>query len=352
MKLRAILLAFGLLAMLPVSSAHAVAATDVFVYEAYAFRSIIDDDDLFIVFRYELPVSIADATTDAWCLELNDTTGCDAEPAAPTDPTSLQPGSVIGTIYSDGYGGTLIDQINLKRIDHAIGGLYLDAGHSITWGNAVTQICVESSTSLYTSPTHECLFPTWSAAANVKQDQLDSLEALMKGPAGPMITLESARLLADNSLVNGVNLITPAGQVFALEALSFMDRIIPGAFQIGAGSTITGAVATPTGDSDIQVMIDATAAASGVTEDLENVAQQYLGISGPTMSIAGWFMAGVLLGGIMWAFTKSQPLMLLGALTPLTWGIWTRGPTFAVIAAMITVFATLGSWYFVRKAPQ
>ena len=198
MTLRAILIALVLVAITPVSSAFAVAATDVFIYEAYAFRSILEDDDLFIVFRYELPISIADATTDAWCLELNDSDGCDATPARPTNPTSLLAGSAIVTIYSDGYGGTPVELINLKRVDHAIWGLYVDAGHSISWDNGQTEVCIEASTSLYTSPTHECAFPAWASAANVQQDQLDALEVVMKGPAGPMINLEAARLEADN----------------------------------------------------------------------------------------------------------------------------------------------------------
>ncbi len=336
---------------MPVSTASAVAATPVFAYEAYAFRSIVATDDLFIVIRYELPVSTLASTTDAWCLELNDSDGCDADPASPTDPTSLVPGAAIASLYSAGYGGVPTDQVALNRIDHALTGIYVDAGHSITFGNPTTQVCIESSTT-YTSPTYDCVYPVWSAAANTELDQRNDLSALMSGPTGPMIALESARLQSDNTYVNGVNLITPAGQIFALEALSFMDRIIPDAFQLGAGSSITAAIATPASDSKIQISIDATAEASGLTQDLENVGQQYLGLSGPTTALGGTILAALAYGGLLFALTKSQPLAVFGFLTPFTWAMWMRAPTFSVIAAMITVFATLGAWYFIRKAPQ
>ncbi len=359
MKLKALLLAILLSTFMPMPSAFAVAATDVFAYEAYAFRSIVATDDLFIVMRYELPISTVDTTTDAWCLELNDSTGCDADPAAPTDPTSLVRGVASATIYENGYGTAApTEQVTLNRIGHALAGIYIDAGNPITdpdtgtWGTSgVTEVCIESSTTLYTSPTHECTFPVWSAAANTQIDQRDSLAVLMAGPSGPMVNLESARLEPDNTYINGINLITPTGSVFALEAFSFMDRIIPSAFQLGASDSVVTAIATPSSESAIQQSIDATAVASGITQDIENVAQQYIGTSGPTLAIAGIFLGSVVLGGMMWSFTKSQPLAILGFLSPLTWGMWLRAPTFAVIATMIVVFATLGTWYFIRKAP-
>ncbi len=356
MKLRALLLALVLAAIMPGSNALAHtpthAAVDVFAYEAYAFRSIVATDDLFIVMRYELPISTAVSTNDAWCAELNDADACDGDPAAPTDPTSLVRGSAFATLYSDGYGGTLVEQVTLTRIDHALTGIYVDAGHSITFGNAVTQVCIESSTTLFTSPTVECLSLVWSAATNTEQGQRDDLAAVMAGPTGPMVNLQSARLQSANTYISGVNLITPAGQVFALEAMSFMDRIIPNAFQLSAGPSITTAIATPSSDSDIQQMLDATAVASGITQDLENVGQQYLGLSGATTALTATLVVAFGLGGLMWSLTKSPALAILGTLTPLTWAMWVRAPTFAVIAAMIAVFATLGTWYFIRKAPQ
>ena len=173
----------------------------------------------------------------------------------------------------------------------------------------------------------------------------------MAGPTGPMVNLESVRLQPNNTYLNGVNLISPTGAVFALEAFSFMDRIIPGAFQLGAGDSIVTAIATPSSESNLQQSIDATAVASGITQDLENVGQQYLGLSGPTTAMIGTMIMAVGLGGLLWGITKSQPLGILGFLSPVTWFMWVRAPTFAVLATLIVVLATLATWYFIRKAP-
>lgn len=340
---------------------NAQTAPGVDISEAYVFRNISTDEtitsantegDLFVIARVELPDSTATATADEWCLFLNDQAGCTDTPADPSFPASLLEGHVFITLYESGAGTTLTQQATVKRIGHGLAGLYIDAGHSVAFGNAATIVCVEPSSTFFSVITPDCIFPTWISGDGSQSDQLARLTELIKGPGGPVSNLEAVMLAPPGWLVNSVGLVTPTGATYVADALRFMQRIIPDAYQVGSSPAVTSAIATPAGESNFQVMIDATATASGLTDNLETMAQTYIGISGGAFAMFISSLIGLVAAGLIYNSTKSSTLAMSGFLSPLMVGLWMRGPTFAVMAGMVVIFGTLGAWYLVRKAPE
>jgi len=340
---------------------NAQTAPAVDISEAYVFRNISTDEtitsantegDLFVIARVQLPDSTASATIDAWCSYLNDQAGCVDIPADPTFPASLLEGHAFITMYESGVGTTLTQQATVKRIGHGLAGLYMDAGHTVAFGNAATQVCIESSSSFFTVTSSDCIYPTWISGDGSQSDQLARLTELIKGPGGPVANLESVMLAPPGWLVNSVGLITPTGATYVADALRFMQRIVPDAYQVGSSPAVTSAIAIPSSESNFQQMIDATATASGVTTNIDNVAQTYIGISGGAFAMFLSSMIGLVAGGLVFNATKNATLAMSGFLSPLMVGLWMRGPTFAVMAGMVVIFGTLAAWYLVRKAPE
>ena len=340
---------------------NAQTAPAVDISEAYVFRNISTDEaitsantegDLFVLARVQLPDSTATATADEWCLYLNDQAGCADTPADPSFPASLLEGHVFITLYESGAGTTLTQQATVKRIGHGLAGLYIDAGHTVAFGNAATIVCVESSSSFFTVTSTDCIYSTWISGDGSQSDQLARLTELIKGPGGPVSNLEAVMLAPPGWLVNSVGLITPTGATYVADALRFMQRIVPDAYQVGSSPAVTAAIATPASESNFQQMIDATATASGLSTNMDNVAQTYIGISGGAFAMFLSSMIGLVAAGLIFNATKNSALAMSGFLSPLMVGLWMRGPTFAVMAGMVVIFGTLGAWYMVRKAPE
>lgn len=320
---------------------------------ANCFQNIVEDGDIYCLMRYELPTFVTATpppiSPEAWCAELVDQDGCTADPVEPSNETSLITGAAFVTLYQncgvDCTTGTLESQVRTPRINHALGGAYLAPGHAVTFGDVTVNGCVESSTTLFTVASQDCIPVTWSVATS---DQASQRTALGTQLAGDLVSIESNRNLSLFSYVSN-NLITSAGRILSVEALSVMDQIIPERFQAASFDSQDEAFATPTGSLALQDSLDAKAGAADISTAFDNLGTSVLGISGGAMATILFLMFAVASFAWFHSKTKSLPMATASAVTIATIGMYTRGPTVSVIAVAAVGFGLVGAMFIIGK---
>lgn len=324
----------------------------VFINQVNAYRNLNETGDLFFLIRYELPL-VTPAGGAAWCAQLVNTDGCSLTPPVPVAPFSLRVGTVQLTAYTSFSTAPVVaNAVNVPRIDHALGGIYFSPGHGIDWdtenGGSDVQICVDPSVTLYTPATPDCSAPSWQAGATAvaARSQLES------DIGGIMLNVQIERLYQSGVLVNNKGLITSGGAVLALEALGIMDSLVPNAFQTSTNTTLTAGYTPVAGDSALQSALDADAASSGVLDSVDVVALAWFGMNGSTLATFAYAVLGIALSGYMWTRTKNKELTSMAFLAPLTFGMFHRAPTIAVMFTLIALMVPLTVAWIVRKLPN
>ena len=364
MKLKTLIIFFLLATTLVATPVFSASQTyNVEINEAYVFRNILTDElisnnnegDLFILVRYNLPASSTDlASVDEWCAQVRDNTGCTSTGSIYVDPifpNTINEGVAFATVYKDGIATSITQQEPLKRIGHGLSGIYVDAGHNITFGNASTEVCIESSTAIATPRTQNCLFPTWVGGVGSQSDQKDRLTNLLSGLGSPIKNLESALYMPQFALLSPLGKITPLGSAYTSEALSFMSSIIPGAFQIGAEAVLNSSiVVNPTPDSAFQQELDI--ASKNLTDNLDKVGGAYLGMSGSAFATIFMSIIGIFLAGALYSATNNGYMSLVGFTLPMTIGLYFRAPTISAMFGLIVIMGAFAIWYMIRKVPQ
>ena len=320
---------------------------------ANCFRNIIEDGDIYCLMRYQLPTFVTatppPVSAEAWCAELVDQDGCTSDPVEPTNETSLITGAAFVTLYQncgvDCSTGTLESQVRTPRINHALGGSYLAAGHGVTWGDPTVNGCVESSATLFTVTSRDCLPVIWNAAASDESTQRTELGAAL---VGNLVSIESNRNLSLYSYVSN-NLITRAGRILSVEALSVMDQIIPERFQAASFRSQDTAFATPTGILPLQASLDAKAAAAPISTAFTNLGTSVFGISGGAFATILFVTFAVAAFAWFFAKTKSLPMGTTAAATVAMVGIYTRGPTVSVIAVGAVGIGLVAAMFIIGK---
>lgn len=321
--------------------------------QANCYRNIIESGDLYCLMRYELPTFTTatppPVSAEAWCAELVDKDGCTSDPVEPTNETSLITSAAFVTLYQncgvDCSTGTLESQVRAPRINHALGGAYLAPGHAVTWGDVTVNGCVESSTTLFTTPQRSCVPVTWNVAATDQDSQLAQLGSDL---IGNLVSVQSNRNLALFSYVSN-NLITSAGRVLSVEALSVMDQLIPSRFQAAITSSQDTAFATPTGSLALQTSLDASAAAKDLPGAFDSLGTTVLGISGG--AFATIFFLGLGIAVFIWMNRKTKEFVIpsAGFVTVATVGMYVRGPTISVVAVAAVGFGLVGAMFLIGK---
>ncbi len=194
----ALLVLFMFLA--PGDRVRAAAAPALTALDGLCFENLVQDGDQFCALRFDLPITITQGVSDAWCAELEDETGCDADPAATTDPFSLPRGTAWVTFYTNDRAD-IQDQVIVPRIGFGLGGVYFGPGHGLTFNDATAEICVETAGGpTFDAVVISCIPPSWNGGA----DQDAARTSLEIQIVSQMVTLESERLLPRGALVNGV----------------------------------------------------------------------------------------------------------------------------------------------------
>ena len=326
----------------PASAAPTDPSPQLFQSFAGCYRSIIQDDDLFCVNRYQLPVSDgAAATPEEWCKYLVDQNGCTDSPVNPDSPYSLQSGIAYITMYD---GATLLGQADIPRIGYSLGGVYFPAGHLITWGDTNVMSCVESSATYFTTFEQACVPVTWNTAANTQTDQREQLGIDL---VAAFRDLETANPLIP---VNGYvvnNLINTAGREIALETLNVIDRFLPDTFQTSAVTAITDSYATPTGPLGLQTDVSATAAAFRTSLDGTGAS---FGMSGDAVGMLLFLVLGALAFAAVQRLTAGAiPLALVTFLTVFLAGVPLGAVPVAVASVTILLVFAVGVLFALRR---
>lgn len=310
-------------------------APDLFINHASCYQGIDTAGDLYCLARYELPVSDTDGMTDEWCAELFNTSGCDTTPASPAEPTSLPQNYAFITLYSgctlgDCSSGNLLNVTRMPRIGFSIGGSYVDAGHSITWGDTSVALCVESSPTLYTTQTRDCQNVVWSSADSDQEAQRAALGSDMVTQVFA-VGIEEAR--QTNYYVEN-NLINSTGKPIALEALANADRILD-VFSSGA-TVVDIPEATANAGATVQASIDSSTGNTAAALDGFGTA---VGTSG---EIAGVLISLVITFAVFVAaaaFTRNLLFSLVAAVSFASVLVIFGFLPFQVLAVLIAILA-------------
>ncbi len=256
-----LILSLLFLSNLELISASTHTAPNLFVNHASCYRSIYQSDDLYCLVRYSLPVKITDipVSPEAWCAELVNTNGCIATPVDPIEPTSLEQNTVFISLYDncvadDCSSADLAFFGRLPRIGFSIGGIYLSAGHTITWADIDIGLCVEASPTAFGTTTQDCQIVLWNNDANTQLAQRNLLGADL---TTQLIAVEVEQAQPANTYIER-GLINSNGSVLALEALPGANLIL----DVFASTSLTLVIdATPTpGPLPVQTQIDTSTA--------------------------------------------------------------------------------------------
>ena len=352
-----LILVFVALAMFaPKTSAIGGPAPTLNTNSVNCYRNIIDAGDLYCLIRYELPTFTTGTpppgSPEAWCAELIDQDGCITDPVEPTNETSVIQDAAFVTLYQncgvDCTTGTLEHQGRIPRINHALGGAYLSAGHAVTWDDPTVNGCVESSSTLYTVQSQSCFAVVWHTAATDLESQRTVLGTAL---VGDLRSIESARGLQIGSLVTGSNLVSIAGRELAKEALSVMDQIVPERFQAASAAAIVTGYATPTGDTALQTDLDTTASGTDLVAAFADLGNTLAGLSGGAMATI-MFLAVALIA-FWWLHKRTDEYVIpsFGFVTVAMIGVFVRGPSVSVVAVAAVALSLVGAMFMLRKVP-
>jgi len=322
--------------------------------EATCYQNLVETGDLYCQLRYELPtfttVPPPPATPEAWCAELVDQDGCITDPVEPTNETSLITDAAFVTLYQncgvDCSTGTLENQVRVPRINHALGGAYLSAGHAITFGDTTVNQCVESSASLFSPRSQSCIAVVWNIAPSDTASQRAQYGTDL---VAQLRNIETNRNLALNSYVSN-NLITSGGRILAIEGLSVSDQIAPTRFQAASESSADEAFTTPDGTPlALQASIDANAAVTDIPGAFDSLGSIVFGISGGAMGTLFFLLLGLIFFGWLQVQTKNFVLPTAGLVTVAMTGLFVRSPTVSVLSVAALAFGLVGAMFILRK---
>lgn len=347
---------------------------------AYAWRSILQTDDLLIVAHYELPQQDLTAypiptpvtTSSAWCTYIADQGGCTSSAGAvdPTDPTSLQYGtqSAWFTVCENttaqtgctgeftNASGTLYSQDRAPRIGDGLAGHYFSPGHGITWNSTAVKACIEPSSDWSTTSTPACTGVTFNGKANTQTAQRAQMQTEL---VALLVNVQTARGLVANSYTTG-SYINAAGRVLVLEAYPYMDQVIPDAFQAAAKQAVrTPYTGTPAGVVALETRIAQTATANGFVTKAGRAGAEW-GISGGFWTtLIFMFIGGCAAFAVRkWATSTDGgdskdanvlAVIAFGAITFL--GIFAGGPSLSVVFVTIVILAIPAGWFILSRSP-
>lgn len=322
----AVVLALGLQ---PAFAANPV----IHVSEAHAFRNVLESDDLLVIIRYELPVSDWRSATYMY-----DHTCDDEDDYSDNCWISLYRGVAQHILY-DGPQATGVARAlqTPGRVGHGLSGLYLEAGHGLTWGDSTYETCLEGDALTFTPVPYECSTLSWHTSATVADTPGVMDDYLIQMG----LNLEEQFPRPVNTFVDGGK-ITNTGDVFFREAFTYIMSTVPDAFwtSVTRGTT-TDVAGTPT-PSALSSAIDTDAQSTDLYTNASRVAGEYGGVN---IGIFTGIMT-LLIGVVMGAFATSKTAWPIGMF--LTGGIVTVGmwqgfipvaPVFIALAVIVVIAA-------------
>ena len=358
----------------PVSGSY-----DMYLYEVHGYADIIEQNDYFIMLRYDLPyINSSGTITNTFCNTefLEYTAGCELTPPKPTFPFSLKSGFVEAKLYSCAGTWTVVstaiincsvqeqlelDQPKLPNIGMGLVGIYGKPDSKNAFGkfgptDNPNKICVSQS-SLFVSPLQVCKLVEnkgsgWAnkAGRTALGEEISSLNG------GIMVLMENDLGLPERTFVSKSQLVTPTGQLILVRALpAIVDVAIDtngdSVFQLGVRRPNSDFV-RKSGAVPLQSHVDATATASGVKQNLEAVGDEYLGMDGLKVGFIFYAFLGLILGSLGALMTKNSMVGIFAFVSPVLAGVFVGAVSLAFLFTGLSILLILGSWYFIRKSPE
>ena len=314
-----LLLAVVMAGWVGTSDVHAqVANPAMTLTEVHGLQHLIQEGDLLILVRYELPKATwrVDSVDDpnypfmeeADCFENNENYMFDL------CWTSILSGVASHTFY-DGIQatGTLIQQRTLPRIGHGLSGLYIAEGHSLTFGTTSYQTCLEGSATVFDPRTINCLgVALWHTVTDTDGDGAFLDDA-------PAQNAEVFRDLGENlqdqipgrqELIVANRNITPVGAIFFTEAYTNVMTAAPEAFSIAEQETDN--VSLNTGNTAAETSIQTEAQGSRLWGWVSDFNTNHFdgALPVPMVGAVLVILIGVVMFGALLYFTQSMFLAL------------------------------------------
>ena len=322
------------------------------INSALGFHSLYQENDAVFIARIELD---QDATPNDWCDALRDTTGCASVPVSPINITSLSPDSsgnipISLNLEQNITGGYQIikQNTNITRIHHSLVAIYIQPNYanSISWGNPNTRMCLQPSATIWAGASANCRFVNWmgSASSSFQNEVINELKLL-----------NDSLDFSNYYLVTSNNEVSENGYTYIEEMIPNLSRIpiTCDMFQISRCGNILGVSGTPIPTNPqnyaIQQRIDTEYANTGLKTDIDNVALNFIGVSGSMF----WLMIEFLLGGLasfmIYKRTQNPVMSSVGFVAPFTIGIYTGTPSVATLVVMISVASIFTTGYVMRR---
>lgn len=338
----------GMLAALAsvATPAHAQITTeDILVYEAHAFRNVVEEDDLLVLIRYQLPTADWQNATymvEPTCTDENDITDrC---------YTSLVDGAAQQTLKDD--TGAVVTARDIPRIRNGLSALRLcgpgstdclgqDAG-LITWGDPDAETCLLGPSSLSPQP-ETCVSIIWHDSDSIA----DNVDVLLPVLQAVMLNLEREDDVTKNSYVSN-NLITEVGSSFAREALTGIILIVPEAFANSVISVARSFTATAVPGTNLNAAITTPERTKTVYVAFNRVGQS-LGVNGAVFgSFVFLFIAAVAFGVFLRRMPGQFSLAAYAGFLLLALGAWFGIMPWAAVIVSIIVVNAIGVGKYIR----
>jgi len=328
--------------------------------EALGMQHLIEEGDMLIIVRYELPKTAwrVDAGDDPDDPFMEEAACFEADERDLLDLcwTSLLSGVASHTFYDGDQDGTpaanLVRQRTLPRIGHGISGVYIGTGHSLTFGNTSYETCLEGAAATFNPRTVACTTIVWNTITDTDGDGIFIDDA----PAQNAVTFQD---LANNlggdlpgraEAVVTNNLITPVGVIFFSEAFSNAVRSAPAAFavseQLEAELTLSNA------NTAAETDIEAAAAESRIRGWVSDFNTNRFGGTLSIRLVGGVFsaMVAILIGiAVAYHLRNLYAAVVMMALVMFGWGVLNGLFDFKLFLIVVLVLFSLSIFPFMKR---
>ena len=229
--------------ILPVFADDPVQSPSAINAEAHVMTDFIQDNDLVVMIRYELPLknwqfdqstttSDGQIVTSPYMQRATCADNDNAELVSDLCYTSIFSGVAMQNVYN-GKSTTdpMVGSRTLPRIGHGISAIYFPPGHNLSTSNLLT--CLATSSTLFTNPANECIEPTQHPITDTNND--GKINALDREIVNGSVMANIANNLDDVWPLRGMGVLangqlTPFVTILFYEATPFAPRAAPSVF--------------------------------------------------------------------------------------------------------------------------
>ena len=346
-----------------VFAADPVANPSMAISEVHGFQHLIEENDMMILVRYEMPktewrIDQADVNAEtstepfvaymeeADCFENNENNLMDL------CYRSLLSGIATQTFYDgdpDGSGSLKANR-TLPRVGQGLSGLYLGTGHGLTFGDTSYESCVEGSATVFSPRTVLCQSVLWHSVATTTANP--GIMAAAREQNAPVLVSIAENLESEAAGKFGAFVvnrrITPMGAIMFIEAYTNIQRGAPDAF-----------AANEEDKADVRLSGDKTAAQIEIDTQAQNskfynyVADFADGrLKGTNVNLVGGviiIIIGMVVLAVVLSIIKSlMAAVIMAALTVFGFGVLNGLFDMTLFMIVLLIVFALGAFAYVR----